>query len=271
MAFSSRLAGAASRLIFTAADWGWRAGWHAAIASRWSGRKSFPIALTGSPFTYRGDIDHGVMSFFFVDFGFVDTRGGPPIRTVVDAGANIGCFSLLARRLYPEAKILALEIDSDNYSVLRGNVAGLGNADALHRALWTRSGKIAFVRGEGAQSHSVSETAGSGETVDAIDLKDLMSGYGLETIDLLKMDIEGAEGELLQSLDPEILARINAITFECNDSEMPGAAIRLVHAISPDEFDAYAFGENLCLIRRSTGWSFGRRYAGMGDIFQQSA
>ena len=48
------------------------------------------------------------------------------IRTVVDVGAHIGSFSVLAASLWPSAKIVAFEPDNENFALLRENTARYG-------------------------------------------------------------------------------------------------------------------------------------------------
>lgn len=263
---------ATTRFAAMWADWGLSAAIHQSLVARFNGRHSFALKPTGSRFHYRGVSDYGVLHFFTADQGYFETLSARPIETIVDAGGNIGCFSVLARAHYPNARIVGLEIDRSNYEVFEQNLRGLGNAVPLRRALWTTSGPVAFVRGETAQAHSVAafDDATPGDSVEALSIADLMAQEGLGRIDILKMDIEGAEGDVMASLPTDVLDKIHSIIFECNDSERAGASIQVVARLLDSDFDGFAFGENVYFVRRSTGWRFRRRPAGLMPIRRQA-
>jgi FkbM family methyltransferase len=261
MHFLARLMTMISHFVTVAAKWGVSAAWNVIVASRGAGVRYFALDFPRMRFTYRGRIDRPVLSYFFVDFGYLDTNGSAPIRTIVDAGANIGCFSVVAKRLWPEANIAALEIDQGNFAILEKNARQLAGVTPVRAALWSRDGDVEFVVGESSQSHWVRTAESDGATtVACTSLSSLMAEFGFETIDILKMDIEGAEAEVLKSLDTATLARINAIIFECNDAENQSAAMQVFQALPASEFGAYSFGENIFLVRRTTGWEFRRHY-----------
>ena len=68
-------------------------------------------------------------------------RSGIPIRTVLDAGANIGCSTHTLASGLPEATVVGLEPDADNYAMLCLNTRGLHNAVPLRAALWAPGSK----------------------------------------------------------------------------------------------------------------------------------
>ncbi|MBN8806901.1 MAG: FkbM family methyltransferase [Sphingomonas sp.] len=262
---------AATRFAATWADWGFSAAYHQAIIARFAGDHSFKTKPSGVRFHYRGIADYGVLHFFTVDQGYFETHSNRRIETIVDAGGNIGCFSTLARAHYPDARIFGFEIDRSNFDIFAKNLKELGNAVALRKALWKSTGPVAFIQGETTQAHSVATPDGDPDAnlVDALSLADLMQQEGLERIDILKMDIEGAEGEVMGNMSQDVLSRVNAIIFECNDSEQAGASIRVVSRLLDSDFDGFAFGENLYFVRRSTGWQFRRRQPGLMPIWRQ--
>ena len=262
---------AATRFAAMWADWGMSAAIHQGIVARFSGRHRFTLKPSGSRFHYRGRADFGVLNFFTVDQGYFETVPGLRIETIVDAGGNIGCFSALARAHYPKARIVGLEIEESNYEIFDANLRQLGNAVPLRRALWKTSGLVTFVAGETSQAHSVATLSNdpAGNTIEALSLADLMAQHEFDRIDILKMDIEGAEGTVMASLPDAVLGKVNAIIFECNDSEQAGASIEVVSRLVGSDFDGFAFGENLYYVRRSTGWQFRRRPAGFMPIWRQ--
>jgi FkbM family methyltransferase len=260
----SRLAILWSRFLITASDWGVLAGISFVIGSALrSGERSAPLRRPAMRFFHRGKIDRSVLTQFGMDFGYIDPGDGPPIQTIVDAGANIGVFTIFCARQYPDARIISMEIEGGNFSILSKNAAQLPNVTAVDCALWSETTTLQLMRSDQADSHRVVQ--GSGD-VPAMSLADLMSRYGLDRIDILKMDIEGAERTVMQALDDNTLDRINVIRFECSDAEEPGNSLRVFERLMGQDFDTYAFGENVYLVRRRTHWQFRRRYAGIGRL-----
>jgi FkbM family methyltransferase len=136
--------------------------------------------------------------------GEYDVPGLPwrDLRTIVDAGANIGISTILLARRAPNARILAVEPERSNVAVLRRNVAS--NAlpvKVLSAALWHSTGVLRLAVQNSAMSHSLVSGHGSAAAcpeVRCIDVPTLLQENGLSDLDLLKCDIEGAEKELFQ-------------------------------------------------------------------------
>lgn len=146
-------------------------------------------------------------------------------RSIVDAGANIGLFSLWAAKRLPQVRIHALEPYPETFARLQHNlgVNQLGSrVQALQLALAAQSGEREM-RTEGeSQLRSLvpSDRPGAEEKtvkVRAITVADLMNRYQLDEIDLLKMDIEGSEWEVLLSTPASVLRRIRRIQFEYHE------------------------------------------------------
>jgi FkbM family methyltransferase len=123
---------------------------------------------------------------------------GPGMGTVVDAGAHVGIFSLLASQWAD--RVVALEASELNFRVLELNVTrnALSNVEPRHCALWSVSDDAvefapAHHTGGGVVASRRNET-GPVSRVRATSLDDLVGELG--KIDLLKIDIEGAEYEV---------------------------------------------------------------------------
>ncbi|MDB5560271.1 MAG: FkbM family methyltransferase [Enterovirga sp.] len=264
----SHLSVLASRFFVTAHDWGLPAASGMVVRSK-LGSGTWAVRLRGSPgpFWFRCGLDRSVLTQFGREFGIIDPRDGPPIRRIVDAGANIGVFSALARRLYPGAEILALEVEPENYALLVKNAEALGHITPVNAALWSETGRVSLILGDNPEAHAVTDRPEPGaQQVAATSLGDLLMTHGWDSIDILKMDIEGAEAAVIGSLGADLIGRINCIRVECNDTEAPGNFLDMAKGLLSADFDSYAFDENVYFIRRSTGWAFRRRYPGVADI-----
>lgn len=164
----------------------------------------------------------GDVASFFENFIEQDIRdiGLAAPRLAVDAGAHIGCFSLALHDLFPDARIIALEPEQSNFKLLQQNwkLNGIGG-ETLPVALWKETAVVQFSRNE-TNDGRISTGGGkdaSTETVPARSLQDILGGR-LGEIGLLKMDIEGAEWDLLPDLLP-ILPDNCRIYLELHNSE----------------------------------------------------
>lgn len=131
---------------------------------------------------------------------------------IIDCGANVGLSVLYFKRLYPLCRIIAFEPDVQIFRALKHNVESFGVTDveAVNKAVWVEDGKINFyVEGSDAGSLINSTSATGNVLVDAVRLKSFLS----KSVELLKMDIEGAETEVLQDCREE-LANVQNIFVE---------------------------------------------------------
>jgi FkbM family methyltransferase len=120
---------------------------------------------------------------------------------VLDCGANIGMATFFFKSLYPEAQITAFEPDPVTFKVLQHNISSNRLEDvAVHNvALASEESHIPFYVPE---SGSLMMSAVSGRsTGKAIDVPaQRLSSFIVGEVDLLKLDIEGMEGPVLQEL-----------------------------------------------------------------------
>ena len=118
--------------------------------------------------------------------------------TVIDAGANIGLFSVFIADELPTTRIIAYEPDPDNAAVAVRNLSGLiatGRVEFHEAAVGASNDTISFASGLGMNSHVLGRSAGGtgARVVQQIDLLPQMREVGL-----LKLDVEGAEWEILR-------------------------------------------------------------------------
>lgn len=123
----------------------------------------------------------------------------------MDAGANIGVFTVIAAKTVgPEGLVVAVEPHTTNATRLRENcrLNNLNNVVIVQQALWSSSGKRLTFKGEGCIGKLVppKEEAKTGlKTVETVSADDLLNRLGLSKIDKIKMDVEGAELEILEA------------------------------------------------------------------------
>ena len=128
---------------------------------------------------------------------------------IIDCGSNIGMSCLYFKSIYPKATILALEADPDIAKVLEENMNKnkFNDIKVIPKAVWINNKGITFAT-EGADAGSIFGK-NSKKSVLSIRLKDILKQY--ELIDLLKIDIEGAELEVLEDCKDQLHKVTNLI------------------------------------------------------------
>ncbi|MCA9238155.1 MAG: FkbM family methyltransferase [Planctomycetales bacterium] len=137
------------------------------------------------------------------------------VRTIVDVGAHVGSFTVLCHEWWPEAKIVAVEPHPESFELLERNTAHISESQLLriNAAVTSFDGKCLLAS---AVSHSrVGEYVievwneleprfdGFGVEATAISVETLwerVQKFGVEHVDLLKLDCEGAEYGILEGL-----------------------------------------------------------------------
>ena len=113
---------------------------------------------------------------------------------IIDCGANIGLSILYLKEHFPLAKITAFEPDDSNYELLTQNTQDLKDVLTIKKAVWKENASISFTGVGTLSSRITTEEGGNVVMIPSVRLKD----YLTQRIDLLKLDIEGAEYEVLK-------------------------------------------------------------------------
>jgi FkbM family methyltransferase len=149
---------------------------------------------------------------------------GPEV--IVDAGANIGTSAIYFARRFPDARIFALEPESENFQLLLKNTAPFKNIIPIQAALWNRTEqRMLQDRGNGPVGYTVSTTRtpsqATGQLVRCLNIPAIVGEYQLRSIDLLKMDIEGGEKAVLEDASSWI-GLVGILTVELHDRVCEG-------------------------------------------------
>jgi FkbM family methyltransferase len=144
--------------------------------------------------------------------------------TIVDAGANVGYTALFFKSRIPNALIFSIEPDDNNFIQLNRNIAlnGLSNSIfPLKKALMGRSGIQLSTKNDFRDGKdwavTVEENTEKGEIV-SISIPDILLNNNIEELDILKIDIEGAERFLFtEDCDLNYLSKVKSIIIEIHD------------------------------------------------------
>jgi FkbM family methyltransferase len=148
------------------------------------------------------------------------------IRTIIDAGAYVGFSAIFFARKYPDAVILAIEPDAENFTLLQRNTRAFPQITPIQAAVWGDTKQLSVVdtggREWGFQTVDTTSTS-SRSVVAALAMETLLETYGIERVDILKVDIEGAERQVFAHADGWI-DRVGSIVIELHDRFAPGCS-----------------------------------------------
>ncbi len=146
-----------------------------------------------------------------------------PGDTVVDIGANIGAFVVLAASTVgPSGRVIAFEPVSATFERLQANVAlnGFGNVETCREGVEAEDGTISIqlgIKSALASAHGLIDgEATQVETAPCLSMQHLFERHGIARIHLLKIDCEGGEHGIFRSLTPELAERIDQIAMEAH-------------------------------------------------------
>lgn len=118
---------------------------------------------------------------------------------VVDIGAYVGMFTVKASMAVGGyGKVIGVEPCPENHAMLVGNCRGLGNVALVRKAIMARNGKGKLYYSKSAAANSLVTRWRHYVEVETITLDDLMEELGVEQVDFVKVDAEGAELDVLR-------------------------------------------------------------------------
>jgi len=149
-----------------------------------------------------------------------------PIReddVVVDLGAHIGAFAVRAARRAHRGKVYSYEAARKNYLLLEENckLNGLENLHIENIAISDKRGEMPLYT---PANNSIlgslrQETSSFREMVQAITFSDIIAEHALKRVDFLKIDVEGAEFDILFSCSDKTFAKIQRMVIEYHEFE----------------------------------------------------
>ena len=207
------------------------------------------------PFQLRvptSDVPTYIQVFVHKEYEF---RAERPPKVIVDAGANIGLASIFFANRYPDARIIAIEPEQSNFDLLKENVAPYANVLPIQAALWHRNEEINLVDPGLGKWGFMTEMKNSKEpitskvchTVRAITVDRLMNEHRLDAIDILKIDIEGAEREVFSDTAAWI-TNVDSLIVELHE-HMKVGCVQSFYAGSRGFDCEWKQGENVYLSR----------------------
>ncbi len=170
---------------------------------------------------------------------FLDRFGSAPL--LIDLGANVGKFAQGVRAAYPSSRLVLVEGDPLLVRELVERFGAAPGVQLFHGVVGPENQPAAsFFLSEVPEGNSMLQRfsdswsrAGSREiTVEMITLARLVELLDPNRVDLLKVDVEGAEWDVLSGLTPALAERIDQITVEFHDFMDPALRPRTEQCIA---------------------------------------
>jgi len=155
------------------------------------------------------------------EYSFPSVKEQP--TNILDIGANIGVTTLKLHSLYQNARIFAFEPHPENFGLLSENIQGLSRVRAFRRAVSDRDGSSDFFFSPGSSISASLKPRGFGrhEVVECATLDTIIRECELFQIDILKLDVEGAEMAILRE-SCEWRKRVKSLMVEVHEELMDG-------------------------------------------------
>ena len=138
---------------------------------------------------------------------------------ILDLGSNIGLTIAHMKHVYPSAKIIGYEMNTENYLLAQKNTESYSNVTIHNNAVWVDDTYVTYLRDMNYDSYTIIKDKSEVNSddlinVQAIKLDSIIKNNKLQYIDYLKMDIEGAEKEILESSDLNWMDMVQAMNIE---------------------------------------------------------
>lgn len=216
----------------------WRAGdpvgavkWLAAsLIGYW---KPLRVVIRGHPITIRASSNDLSIALQTLCGEFAEVFARVPSSKhglIIDAGGYLGTAAIAFGEAYPDAVIVTIEPSPENFALLLANTAAYPNIRPLNKAIGSKPGTIHLKdRGLGHAGLTVVDqpndnaSAAVIASVERITIPSILEDFGFDGIDIAKIDIEGAELDLLTS-NIGWLDDTTAICVELHDRIVSGCS-----------------------------------------------
>lgn len=167
---------------------------------------------------------------------------------IIDCGANVGYSCLYFAANFPAANIIAIEPQKDNFKQLENNVKNYSNIKPINAAIWDRNTSLTIKNEyEWSASFEVKEQeeTGQGFSLRGVTINELMDKYNIPVIDILKVDIEGAEYNLFANDPHPWLSKTKCLIIELHDLLSPGTSQVFFKEMAKYKWNTFIRGENI--------------------------
>ena len=135
---------------------------------------------------------------------------------IIDVGAHIGLFALFASQFCKNGKIFCYEPIKENYKILIENIEmnQIQNIFPNNLAVTKETSRVKIFLNDDQSGHSMFIQNKNFVEVDSKSLSDIFIDNGIKECDFLKLDCEGAEYEIVESISSDLFTKINKTAIE---------------------------------------------------------
>lgn len=150
---------------------------------------------------------------------------------IIDAGAHVGCASAWFSSRYPNAKIISIEPHPENFKLLTLQASTRPNITPVQAGLWKRMGELSIANPTAnTWSFQVTDSSQAPHSLPAVTIDQLLKTHRFPHVDILKIDIEGAEIEVFETADKWIDS-VRTLVVEVHDRMRAGCTEALRRTI----------------------------------------
>lgn len=161
-------------------------------------------------------------------------------KVIIDIGAAYGDFSWYAKKLYPSAQVIAYEPDPFHAALLNNNIVPLGCM--VKQEAVGATGQVEMILHSDHTQSSAHTVKGiqpiSTHQVTSVTLHDALKAY--DSVDLVKIDCEGAEKEIFEHTDPKVFSKIKRFSIEYHEFVVPGIRNQIVNLLKKHGYEVEA-------------------------------
>ena len=171
---------------------------------------------------------------------------GTPLQnnwTIIDIGAGIGEFSVLAAKDHPNVQVYAYEPFPESFQLLQDNIQlnNVENIKAFQTAVGSKTGQMVLAKTGEAVQHTTTGSTLSGKATSYVEvqgqtLDNVLRSNGIDHCDFLKIDCEGCEFEILLNASLETLEKFSHISLEYHNGFTQHTHLDLVKHLEKNGF-----------------------------------
>ncbi|SHI83105.1 FkbM family methyltransferase [Algibacter luteus] len=169
-----------------------------------------------------------------------------PVKSIIDAGSNCGYSVLYFAKKFENALIIAVEPDESNFNMIKKNTSAYNNVKGIHGGVWSKTSHLSIRNKKaGKWAFQVQEVSEDEGEFKGYSINDIMKLYQLESIDFLKIDIEGSEKIVFTENYSDWLSKTKYGIVELHEMYSKGVTEFIDTKLKEHNFSTVKQGENL--------------------------
>lgn len=168
------------------------------------------------------------------------------IPLIIDCGSNIGLSSIYFAELFPEAKIVSIEPEINNFNLMKKNCKKLKNIIFLNAAIGSEKGFVSIANSQADNNAFKTVISESINSIELVSINDILIQNNTNVPFIVKIDIEGFENNLFEK-NTSWVKKTPLIIIEPHDWMLPNTANfrNFLKVISSEDRDFIIQGENV--------------------------